>query len=81
MLLLPFTCDSAIYSLRFKTARHGSVLGGMGVRIYPKRMDARVLSPRAKRNPGTGRHFLEMRSQPIGANERDRLDEGDKKPI
>ena len=25
--------------------------------------------------------FLEVRSQPIGANERDRLDEGDKKPI
>ena len=42
---------------------------------------ARFLSPRAEWNPGTGRHFLEIRSQPIGANERDRLDEGDKKPI
>ena len=44
-------------------------------------MDARFLFPTAKRNPGTDRHFLAVRSQPIGANERDRLDEEDKKPI
>ena len=35
-LLLPFTCDFAINSPCLKTARHGAVFGGMGVRIYPK---------------------------------------------
>ena len=48
----------AIYSLSpaisrltppcLKTARHGAVFGGMGVRIYPKWVDARFLSPSAK---------------------------------
>lgn len=31
--LLPFTCDFAIYSPCFVTARHGAVFGGTGVRI------------------------------------------------
>ena len=35
-VLLPFTCDFAIYSPYFKTTRHGAVFGGMGVRIYPE---------------------------------------------
>ena len=35
-VLLPFTCDFAIYSPCFKTARYGAVFGGLGVRIYPK---------------------------------------------
>ena len=39
--LLPFTCDFAIYSPCFKTARHWAVFGGMGVRIYSKWVDAR----------------------------------------
>ena len=35
-VLLPFTCDFAIYSPHFKTAKYGAVFGGMGVRIYSK---------------------------------------------
>lgn len=35
-LLLPFTCDFAIYSLYFKMAKYGAAFGRMGVRIYPK---------------------------------------------
>ena len=48
-VLLSFTCDFAIYSPCFKTAMHGAVFGGMGVKIYPKWMNARFLFPRAKR--------------------------------
>lgn len=48
-VLLPFTCCFAIYSARFKTARHGAVFRGMEVRVYPKWVDARFFAPRAKR--------------------------------
>ena len=48
-VLPPFTCDFAIYSPYFKTVRHGAAFGGMGVRIYPEGVDARFLSPKAKR--------------------------------
>ena len=34
--LLPFTCDFAIYSPCFETARHGAAFEGMGVRIHPE---------------------------------------------
>lgn len=79
--MLFFTCDSAIYSPCFKTAKYGAVFGGMGVRIHSKWMDARFLSPRADReswdrSPPSCSAFVVIR-----ANEKDCLDEENKKAI
>ncbi len=63
---LPFTCDFGIYSSCFKTTRHEAVFGGMGVRIYPKRIDA-PFGPRGPNGAVSGPVKLKSNSMGIFA--------------